>query len=180
MLNADILYSLLISDDNPTWTCWLDRKIIRELAQYIAQNYPEDTEPIQEFHEKRNSDGSVKTATFYVCHLLSPEEMREIGFSDTFYKGTQYERNSDNWTFTKPIQFPHEYGDTEFAFYCIVPKNGSNGYWHVVDGDCHPFYDCYHTTIAHSDNPLAQIIQEQTDTWVAYLTDKGVLQRREV
>lgn len=170
MLNADILYNLLISDENPTWTCWLDRKLIRDLAEYIARAYAEDKTP--------NPEASVKSGESYSFHLLSPEKMRDIGFYPKLYEGTRYETDSDYWVFHKPIVFPKEYSDEDYAFVCKIHKETGEGFVYILDEEsCHT-YDLAYYAARSEFRIIAHIIKPQADEWVEYLTKEGVIERQ--
>ena len=52
-----------------------------------------------------NSNGVNKKIE---AHILSDDEMREIGFSKNYYEGTDHEEHSPYWWFSKTIKFPNE------------------------------------------------------------------------
>lgn len=123
---------------------------------------------------KVNSNG-VNTKIKY--HILSDEKMKEIGFFKNYYEGTDHEKYSPYWYFTKTIQFPKEKQwkniDIEFAVH--IPKDDSDLDIMVLDMDfCQPYY--YQLILSHNKNaPCAKIVNEQVEKWMEYLQDNGVL-----
>lgn len=101
-------------------------------------------------------------------HILSDEEMREIGFTD--YSKT-------TWFFCRSIKFPKEtrYRSFDISFSVSIPKDGSDIRIDVLDEDfCQP-YD--YQSMLHK-NPTfkpALIVYEQVEEWMDYLQSKGVL-----
>ena len=102
------------------------------------------------------------------AHILSDEEMREIGFTDY---------SKDRWFFCKSIKFPKEtrYRGFDITFSVSFPIDGSDIRIDVLDEDfCQP-YD--YQAILHKNSTFepALIILNQVEEHMKYLQSKGVL-----
>lgn len=110
-------------------------------------------------------------------HILSDERMKEIGFHNNYYEGTDNEKYSPYWYFMRGIQFPKEkrWKNVEISFNVHIPKDGSDLDIMVLDEDfCQP-YDYQYLLIKNSKNECANIVKEQVEMWMKYLQDNGVL-----
>lgn len=123
---------------------------------------------------KVNSHG-VNTKIKY--HILSDEKMRKIGFNKNYYEGTDYEKYSPYWWFTRVIQFPKEkqWEGMNIDFTVKIPKDGSDLNIMILDMDfCQP-YDYQSILRRNKNNQCANIVNEQVEYWIEYLQDNGVL-----
>lgn len=114
---------------------------------------------------KLNSNG-VNAAI--KAHILSDEEMKEIGFTE-YRKGYLY--------FCRKIRFPKErrYKGFDISFSVTIPRDGSDICIDVLDEDfCQP-YD--YQEILHRDPKFktALIVNEQVEEWMEYLQRHEVL-----
>lgn len=101
-----------------------------------------------------------------ISHILSNEEMEEIGFIDC----------GNKWYFCRGLYFPQKkYKWTEISFSVSIPKDISDIRIDVLDDDfCQP-YD-YQSILNKDPNfELALIVLEQVEKWMEYLQFKGVL-----
>lgn len=166
MLNEDKIYTLLMDDRNPTWTCWLDPEILRELSHYIAVNYREDT-PVKKRTDKKKDEN-------FRYFLLPEKDMQELGFEGKWYAGTRYETDSPMWSFYKSIVFPKSIGfEDDYIFVCEIQKDGSDGKCYVKDVDGDAPYDYMKRA-----DIVAKFVREQAEEWIEYLIKGGVLQRK--
>lgn len=125
-----------------------------------------------------NSNGVNKKIK---AHILSDDEMREIGFSKNYYEGPNYEEYSPYWWFSKTIKFPKEkqYRGFEIDFDVKIPKDGSDIRIDVLDMDfCQPFDYQYYLN-KNPKHKTSLIIKEQVEEWMDYLQEKGVLSGHE-
>ena len=102
------------------------------------------------------------------AHILSDQQMRDIGFSDCC---------SDQWFFCRTIQFPSrsQYKNFDIDFSVTIPKDGSDIRIDVIDNDFGQPYD-YQCML--ENNPMFEpclIVQEQVEQWMKFLTESGVL-----
>jgi len=121
-----------------------------------------------------NSHGVNKAIKY---HILSDEEMKEIGFQKNYYEGTEHEQYSPYWWFTKNIEFPKSkrWKGTYISFTVKIPKDGSDLNIMVLDDDfCQP-YDYQYLLSKNPKNECCNIVKEQVEILMAYLQDKGVL-----
>lgn len=125
-----------------------------------------------------NSNGVNKKIK---AHILSDDEMREIGFHKNYYEGTDYEEYSPYWWFSKIIKFPKEerYRNFEIDFDVKIPKDGSDLNIMVLDMDFCQIYDYQRILNRNQHNEAALIVKEQVEEWMAYLQEKGVLSGHE-
>jgi len=123
---------------------------------------------------EKNSNGVNKLIKY---NILSDEKMKEIGFKKNYYEGTDHEKPSPYWWFSKMIQFPNnkKWKDIEIDFTVKIPKDGSDIDIMIVDLDfCQP-YDYQHLLRKNPQNECANIVKEQVEKWMAFLQDNGVL-----
>lgn len=102
------------------------------------------------------------------AHILSDEEMREIGFTD--YSKT-------TWFFCRSIKFPKEgrYRGFDISFSVSIPKDGSDIRIDVLDEDfCQP-YDYQSMLRKNPTFEPALIVLDQVEEHMKYLQSKGVL-----
>lgn len=104
------------------------------------------------------------------AHILSDEEMREIGFTDC---------SKTTWFFCRSIKFPKEvrYRSFDISFNVSIPKDGSDIRIDVLDLDedfCQP-YDYQSMLRKNPTFKPALIVYEQVEEWMDYLQSKGVL-----
>lgn len=102
------------------------------------------------------------------AHILSDEEMKEIGFTD--YSKT-------TWFFCRSIKFPKEvrYRNFDISFSLSIPKDGSDIRIDVLDEDfCQP-YDYQSMLRKNPTFEPALIILDQVEEHMKYLQSKGVL-----
>lgn len=102
------------------------------------------------------------------AHILSDEEMREIGFTD--YSKT-------TWFFCRSIKFPKEerYRGFDISFSVLIPKDGSDIRIDVLDEDfCQP-YDYQSMLRKNPTFKPALIVLDQVEEHMKYLKSKGVL-----
>lgn len=114
---------------------------------------------------KVNSHG---TNSKIKAHILSDEEMKEIGFTNYY---------EPNWYFCKSIKFPKEtrYKGFDISFSVSIPKDGSDIRIDVLDEDfCQP-YDYQSMLRKNPTFEPALIVYEQVEEWMEYLQSKGVL-----
>lgn len=125
-----------------------------------------------------NSNGVNKKIK---AHILSDDEMREIGFSKNYYEGTDHEEYSPYWWFSKTIKFPNEtiYKNFEIDFDVKIPKDGSDIRIDVLDMDFCQIYDYQRILNRNPHNEAALIVSEQVEEWMDYLQEKGVLSGHE-
>ena len=98
------------------------------------------------------------------AHILSDEEMKEIGFTNYY---------EPNWYF----KFPKEtrYKGFDISFSVSIPKDGSDIRIDVLDEDfCQP-YDYQSMLRKNPTFEPALIVYEQVEEWMEYLQSKGVL-----
>ncbi len=101
------------------------------------------------------------------AHILSDEEMREIGFINY----------NKEWHFRRSITFPREprYKGFDISFNVSIPKDGSDIRIDVLDEDfCQP-YDYQSILCKNPTFKLALIVYEQVEAWMNYLQSKDVL-----
>lgn len=123
---------------------------------------------------KVNSKGTNNKIT---ATILSDEKMKEIGFHKNYYEGTDHERYSTYWWFTKPIKFPKEkrWKGVVIDFVVKIPKDGSDIEIITLDMDfCQP-YDYQALLEKNKNNECANIVKEQVEMWMGYLHDNGVI-----
>ena len=121
-----------------------------------------------------NSNGVNRLIRY---NILSDERMKEIGFNKNYYEGTDHEKYSSYWWFTKAIRFPKEkrWKRVEVDFDVKIPKDGSDINIMVLDMDfCQP-YDYQYLLSKNPKNECANIVREQVEMWMKYLQDNGVL-----
>lgn len=125
-----------------------------------------------------NSNGVNKKIK---AHILSDDEMREIGFHKNYYEGTDHEEYSPYWWFSKTIKFPKEkqYRGFEIDFDVKIPKDGSDIIIYVLDMDfCQP-YPYQEILKKNPSHKCAKIVNDQVEEWMTYLQEKGVLSGHE-
>lgn len=103
-----------------------------------------------------NSKGTNKNIK---AHILSDEEMREIGFTD---------RAKDRWYFCKSL------GD-DISFNVTIPKDGSDIEIATLDEDFLQYYDFQYILKSNPNFEFALEIKAATEHWMGYLINKGVL-----
>ena len=103
-----------------------------------------------------NSKGTNKNIK---AHILSDEEMREIGFTD---------RNPKNWYFCKSV-------DGWCSFNVTIPKDGSDIEIITLDEMFGQPYDWQYILKKSPDFECALKIKEETEKWMSYLIVHGVL-----
>jgi hypothetical protein len=109
--------------------------------------------------------------------ILSDEKMKEIGFNKNYYEGTDHEKYSPYWWFTRGIEFPKEkkWKGIEIDFTVKIPKDGSDINIMVLDMDfCQP-YDYQRILNKNPKHLCANIVNEQVEMWMKYLQNNGVL-----
>lgn len=109
--------------------------------------------------------------------ILSDKKMKKIGFQKNYYEGTDYERYSPYWLFSRKIEFPKEkrYKNFDIDFTIKIPKDGSDIYIDILDMDfCQP-YDYQFMLDKNPDFEPCLIVKEQVEKWMKYLQDYGVL-----
>lgn len=102
------------------------------------------------------------------AHILSDEEMREIGFTDY---------SNGRWFFWRSIKFPQKtkYRGFDISFSVSIPKDGSDIRIDVLDEDfCQP-YDYQSMLCKNPTFKPALIVYKQVEEWMEYLQSKGVL-----
>lgn len=105
---------------------------------------------------KVNSKGTNKNIK---AHILSDEEMLEIGFTD---------RHEPHWYFCKGL-------GNDITFNVTVPKDGSDIEIVTLDEQFLQPYDYQNILKKHPDLKLALSIKDKTEQWMKYLINKGVL-----
>ena len=121
-----------------------------------------------------NSNGVNKLIKY---NILSDEEMKRIGFNKNYHEGTDHEKYSPYWYFTRSIGFPKgkKWKGIEIDFTVRIPKDGSDINIMVLDMDfCQP-YDYQYILSKDSKNECANIVKERVEEWMKYLQDEGVL-----
>ena len=120
-----------------------------------------------------NSNGVNKLIK---AKILSDEKMKEIGFHKNYYEGTDHEKYSPCWYFSRMIQFQEKkYRGIEISFNVKIPKDGSDISIDVLDEDfCQP-YDYQYFLEHNPPNKVALIVKEQVEEWMKYLQDNGIL-----
>lgn len=103
-----------------------------------------------------NSKGTNKNIK---AHILSDEEMREIGFTD---------HAKDQWYFGR-------YLDDDTSFIVTIPKDGSDIEIMTLDEDFGQYYDFQYILERHPNFEYPLKIKDRAEHWMEYLIDKGVL-----
>lgn len=112
-----------------------------------------------------NSNGVNKKIK---AHILSDDEMREIGFTDY---------GKDRWYFCRVVQ-KFKYG-FNITFNVDIPKDGSDIRIDILDES---FAQPYDYQIMLDRNPKfepALKVKEKVEEWMDYLQEKGVLSGHE-
>lgn len=101
--------------------------------------------------------------------LKSDKEMRDIGFTDF---------NKENWFFSRMIQFPYnsKLQSLEISFNVSLKKDKSDTVnIYVIDDDfCQP-YDYQNILTTNPKHKVANIVREQVEFYMEYLTRKNIL-----
>lgn len=111
----------------------------------------------------KNGVNAAITAT-----ILPEEEMRRIGFTDF---------NEDFWFFSRGVVFPKDvrYRNFDITFNVTIPKDGSDIRIDILDDEWMQPYDYQGILGRNSTFEPCVIIDEQVESWMKYLQDKGVL-----
>ena len=112
-----------------------------------------------------NSNGVNKKIK---AHILSDEEMREIGFTDYV---------KDQWYFCRVAQ-KFKYGFS-ITFNVTIPKDGSDIRIDILDESFAQPYDYQIMLDRNSKFEPALKVKEKVEEWMAYLQEKGVLSGHE-
>ena len=103
-----------------------------------------------------NSNGTNKNIK---AHILSDEEMREIGFTD---------RYEPHWYFCKGVA-------KDITFNVTIPKDGSDIEIITLDEMfCQP-YNYQYILKNHPNLKYALDVKKKTEEWMQYLINRGVL-----
>lgn len=103
-----------------------------------------------------NSNGTNKNIK---AHILSDEEMREIGFTD---------HAKDRWYFNRGL-------DEVISFDVTIPKDGSDIEIMTFDELYGQYYDFQSILKAFPNFEYPLKIKDRAEHWMEYLIDKGVL-----
>ena len=93
------------------------------------------------------------------AHILSDEEMREIGFTD---------RNQKNWYFCRKVA-------SDITFNVTIPKDGSDIEIVTLDEDWLQPYDFQYILERNPKLEYANKVKQATEDWMKYLINRGVL-----
>lgn len=93
------------------------------------------------------------------AHILSDEEMREIGFTD---------RYEPHWYFCKGVA-------SDTSFNVTIPKDGSDIEIITLDEMFGQPYDYQYILKNNPDLKFALNVKKKTEEWMQYLIDRGVL-----
>lgn len=112
-----------------------------------------------------NSNGVNKKIK---AHILSDDEMREIGFTDY---------SKDRWYFCRVVQ-KFKYG-FDITFNVTIPKDGSDISIDILDDSFMQPYDYQYMLDRNPNFDPALKVKDQVEEWMAYLQEKCVLSGHE-
>ena len=121
-----------------------------------------------------NSHGVNKAIKY---HILSDKEMKKIGFRKNYYEGTDHEEYCPYWYFMQRVNFPNEkrWRHMDIEFQVNIPKDGSDLNIMIIDMDFCQHYDYQSILEKNPEHECANIVKRETERWMAYLQDVGVL-----
>ena len=101
-------------------------------------------------------------------HILSEDDMKEIGFTDY---------DNKNWYFCRYLTVSNlkKYKGIEITFNFTIPKNEDDIAIDVLDETFHQVYDYQLILASNPHHEFARIVQKQVEDWMAYLQEKGVI-----